>query len=119
MTRRSHPQNLVMWSSSGRLGDPYRAHRFRPARPHRVRRLLRAGAVLAVMGLRQLARLARARWRPVLLLAGGVMAVVGVILSSGVVLVPGIVILLFALLREPAAPDCQAAAQLAQARWRG
>ena len=119
MRRRSHRQNLVAWSSSDRPGDPFRARWPQPVSPRRVRRLLRAGAVLAVVGLRRLARLARARWRPGLLLAGGVMTVVGVILSSGVVLIPGIVILLFALLKETGAPACQAAAQLAQARWRG
>jgi hypothetical protein len=119
MSRRPHRQNLVVRSSSGRLSDRYRAQVFPLARPRRMRRWLRAGTVLAVMGLMRLAHVARARWRPVLLLGGSTMTVAGIVLSSGLVLAPGIVVLLFALAKGMGAPDCQAAAQLAQARWRG
>ena len=117
MRRRPHRQNLVLWSSSGRHTDRYRAQMIPLARSRRMRRRLWAGTVLAVMGLMRLAHLARTRWRPVLALTGGLMTVVGIILSSGMVLAPGLAVLLFALLKGTPAPDCQAAAQLARAHW--
>lgn len=117
MRRRPHRQNLVVWTSSARLDDRHRAQEFSLARPRRMRRWLRAGTVLAVMGLIRLAYVVRARWRPLLLLAGSTMTVAGIVLSSGLVLAPGIAVLLFALASGTGAPHCQAAAQLAQARW--
>ena len=63
------------------------------------------GAPAAVAGIVRLARAARARWRVIFLLAGAVLTVVGVLLASGAVLIPGVLLLLFALLygMEPAA----------------
>jgi hypothetical protein len=119
MWRRPHRQNLMVWSSSGRPSDRYRAQVFQVARPRRMRRWLRAGTVLAAMGLMRFAHVARVRWRPMLLLGGSAMMVAGIMLSNGLVIAPGIVVLLFALAKGTGAPDCQAAAQLAQARWRG
>lgn len=71
------------------------------------------------MLLSRLARTARTRWRAVSLLIGGVLTVAGIMLPSGAVLVPGLLIFLFALLKQAEAPDCRAAAQLAGWRWHG
>jgi hypothetical protein len=84
MRLRSHRRNLVVWSQSvssvGRSGAP-------PfTRTRRIRRWIRIGALLTIVGLMPLARAGRARWR--LLLAVGVLTVVGVMLHAfvGVVL---------------------------------
>ena len=71
------------------------------------------------MLLSRLARAARTRWRTMCLLTGGLLTVAGIALSSGAVLIPGLLIFLFALLKEAEAPDCRAAAQLAEWRWHG
>ena len=55
--------------------------------------------LLTVVGLMPLARAVRGRWRP--LLAGGVLTMAGVLLRGGpggVLLLPGLVVLAFALL---------------------
>ena len=69
--------------------------------------------------LSRLARTARTRWRTMFLLTGGLLTVIGIALPSGAVLTPGLLILLFAVLKETAAPDGRAAAQLAGWRWHG
>jgi hypothetical protein len=101
MRLRQHRRNLVVWSSSAGLADKYGAPRStRPARFRRIRWCLRNGALLAVLGLMSLAR--AVRWRAIL--AGGVLTVVGVVLRSGaggVVLLPGLLLLVFALLVPP------------------
>lgn len=89
MRPRSHRRNLVVWSqsagSAGRYGTP-------PLRRIRqIRRRMRTAALLTVVSLMPLARAGRARWR--LLLAGGVLAVVGVVLHVGLV---GVVLLFLA-----------------------
>jgi 4-amino-4-deoxy-L-arabinose transferase-like glycosyltransferase len=84
MRLRSHRRSMVVWSQSassvGRSGSPSFT------RVRRIRRWIRTGALFAVVGLMSLARAGRARWR--LLLAGGVLTVVGVMLHAfvGVVL---------------------------------
>jgi hypothetical protein len=87
MRLRAHRRNLVLWSQSassiGRYGAPPLT------RTRRIRRWIRTGALLTVVGLMPLARAGRARRR--LLLAGGVLTVVGVMLRGGL----GGVILLF------------------------
>ena len=87
MRMRSHRRNLVVWSQSAGSVGRYGAPPF--TRTRRIRRWIRTGALLTVVGLMPLARAGRARWR--LLLAGGVLAVVGVMLRGGL----GGVILLF------------------------
>ena len=89
MRLRSHRQNLVVWSRSansvGRSGSP-------PfTRTRRIGRWIRIGALLTIVGLMSLARIGRTRWR--LLLAGGVLTVVGVTLRVGPV---GVVLLCLA-----------------------
>jgi hypothetical protein len=53
------------------------------------------------------------------LLTGGLLTVAGIALPSGAVLVPGLLILLFALLNQTEAPDCRGAAHLAAWHWSG
>jgi hypothetical protein len=59
------------------------------------------------------ARAARARWRALFLLAGAVLTVMGVVLASGAILIPGILLLLAALLHGIGASGCTSADQLA------
>ena len=104
MRLRPHRRNLVVWSqSSGSAGTSRVA---RPARTGRMRRGIRIGMLIALRGLLPLARGVRARWRP--LLAGVVLTVVGVVLrgstTGGVVLLPGLMLLLSAPLL-PGNPD--------------
>ena len=103
MRLRPHRRSLVMWSSSAGPPGRYGAPRFtRPARSRRIRRWIRNGALLAVIGVIRLATTARGRW----LLAGAVLTAVGLILRNGagsVVLLPGLMFLLFALL-TPSSP---------------
>jgi hypothetical protein len=84
MRLRSHRRNLVVWSQSassvGRSGAP-------PfTRTRRIRKWIRTGALLTIVGLMPLTRAGRTRWW--LLLAVGVLTVVGVMLHAfvGVVL---------------------------------
>jgi hypothetical protein len=99
MRLQPHRQNLVVWGPSvgpvGRYGGP------RFTRAARTRWMIHTGALLAVVGLIRLARAARARW-PVL--AGGILTLVGFMLRSGpggVVLLPGLLLLLTAPLIPP------------------
>ncbi len=90
MRLRSHRRNLVVWSPSvpaGNFGAP------RLARPRRI------------------------RWRPVLAATGALLMVVGIVLPSGMTLVPGMLVLLFALLKGAGPSDCRAVTQLTAAHW--
>jgi hypothetical protein len=75
-----------------------------PARAGRVRRLPRA--VLT-------------RRRAMFLFAGTVLTVLGVVLGSGAVLIPGVLLLLFAVLYGIGASGCTSADLLAGWPWRG
>jgi hypothetical protein len=106
MRLRAHRRNPVAWSPpvrpAHRVGTP-RVTRLAGTR--RIRRWFRIGALLAVIGLVHLARGVRLRWR--LLLAGGVLTVVGVMLRDGAwgaVSLPGLLFLWSALL-IPASSD--------------
>jgi hypothetical protein len=66
----------------------------RPARTTRIRRLIRTGALYAVIGLIRLARAVRARRHRLLLLAGTVLTVAGIALPSGMAVIAGMLILL-------------------------
>jgi hypothetical protein len=87
MRLRAQRRNLVLWSQSASSIGRYGAPPF--TRTRRIRRWIRVGALLTVVSLMRLARAGRARWR--LLLAGGLLTVVGVMLHGGL----GGVILLF------------------------
>jgi len=97
-------RNLVVWSSAtgpagwhgvGWQGVGWQAAPAfaRPARTTRIRRLIRTGALYAVIGLIRLARAVRTR-RHRLLLAGTVLTVAGIALPSGMAVIAGILVLL-------------------------
>ena len=96
---------------AGNFGAP------RLARPRRIRWWLRTGALLTVIGATRLVRTVRTRWRPVLAATGALLMVVGIVLPSGMTLVPGMLVLLFALLKGAGASDCRDATQLTAAHW--
>ena len=99
MRCRSQRRNLVVWNSSAGPAGRYGAPRVRrPARTRRIHRWIRIGALFAVLGLMRLPRAARTRWRSMLLLAGGAPMTAGVILSSGVTFILGLLVLLLTLL---------------------
>ena len=65
------------------------------------------------------ARAVRTRWRAIFLLAGAGLTLLGVLLASGAVLIPGILLLLFALLHGIGSSGCASADLLAAWPWRG
>ena len=78
-----------------------------PDAPARVGRVVR------------LARAARARWRIMCLVTGAVLTLLGVVFASSAVLLPGVLILLFALLHGVGSSGCTSADLLASWPWRG
>ncbi len=92
-----HRRNLVVWRHSA--PPPGRYGGLRLTRGRRTPRWIRIGALLTVIGLVGLARGMRARWRFVLpaivLTAAGVIMRTG---QGGVLLLPGMLLLLHALL---------------------
>jgi hypothetical protein len=108
MRLRPHRRNLVVWSSSGVKGGSWA---WRPARPRRIRWWLRTSALLTVIGIVRLARTVRARWEPVSLGVGVVLAATGfAVPAASVAFLIGIMILVVALLKGVAtkgqAADC-------------
>jgi len=67
----------------------------------------------------RLARGVRTHWRALFLVTGAVLTLLGVVLASGAVLLPGIVLLLFALLHGIGSSGCTSADLLAAWPWRG
>lgn len=65
------------------------------------------------------ARIVRTRWRALFLVTGAVLTVLGVVLASGAVLLPGILLLLFALMIGIGSSGCTSADLLAGWPWRG
>ena len=55
----------------------------------------------------------RTRWRTLFLVTGAVLTILGVVLASGAVLLPGILVLLFALLHGIGSSGCTSADLLA------
>ena len=81
MRLRPHRRTLVVWSSTanaaGRSRGISRRSAARPPRIRRIRWWFRTGTLLAILGVLGLARTARARWEPVLLLVGALIATAG------------------------------------------
>jgi len=73
----------------------------------------RAGATM------RFARAARTRWRALFLVAGAVLTVVGIVLASAAVLLPGMLLVLFAVLYGVGSSGCTSADLLAGWPWRG
>jgi hypothetical protein len=120
MRMRSRRRNLVVWSSSLGAADRYGAlSSMRITRPRRISWWLRTGGLLTVIGIRRLARMLRTRWRSMFAVTGAVLMVVGFELSSASALVPGLLLLLFAMLTRAEASHCRAADQMTAARWQG
>jgi cell division protein FtsX len=67
----------------------------------------------------RLVRAAQTHWRAMFLVAGAVLTLLGVILASAAVLIPGVLLLLFALLHGIGASGCTSADQLAGWPWHG
>jgi len=98
MRIRSHQRKLIMRSSAGPRSG-YDARPFTGTAPTgRIRGSIRTGVPLTV-GVMRLARAAGARWRPVLLVAGALLMVIGVMLRSSVAFVSGLLVL------GPSLPD--------------
>ena len=99
MRLRPRRRAMVVWSSSsGRTARHGVQEMTRPARPSRIRWWLRTGALLTIIGVMRLARIARAHERPTISLAGTVITVIGISLPSKAVLIAGFVVLMLALL---------------------
>ena len=99
MRRQARRGDIVVWSASAR-----QAGRYGPARPvhaRSIRRWFRIGAWLAVVGITRLAHVARARWRPVFVVSGGLVALAGgpCVLSNAAVFYLGLLIFLVGLLK--------------------
>lgn len=74
---------------------------------------IRAGRMM------QFARAVRTRWRAMFLVTGVVLTLLGVVLASGAIILPGMLLLLFALLHGLGSSGCTSADQLAAWPWRG
>jgi hypothetical protein len=116
MGMRSHRRSVTVWSPPGGRADRYDLPT-QMARSRRIRWWFRTGVLLAVIGITQLVRGMRARWRSVFFVTGAALIVVGVVLPSGAALVPGILVALIALLKGAEPNHCRAAAQMTGVHW--
>lgn len=78
-----------------------------PDAPARIGRMMR------------FARATRTRWRAMLLVTGAVLTLLGVVLANGAVLLPGVLLLLFAVLHGIGSSGCTSADLLAGWPWHG
>ena len=120
MRIRSHRRSLMIWTPPGRRTDGYSVPAFnRLARPRPIRQWFRTGALLAVIGITRLARAMRARWGSIFLVAGALLVVIGIALSSAGALVPGLPVLIVGLTKGAGRSQCRAADQMTGAHWHG
>ena len=118
MRMRSHRRRLMIWTPPGGRTDGYGVPAFtRLPRPRPIRRCLRTGALLAVVGITRLARTMRARWGSLFLIAGTLLVIIGITLSSAGAFVPGLLVLLVGLTRGVERSHCRAADQMTGAHW--
>jgi hypothetical protein len=118
MRMRSHRRSLMISTPPGGRTNRCRVPAFtRPARPGPIRRWFRTGALLAVIGITQLARTMRARWGSIFLVAGTLLVIIGITLSSAGAFVPGLLVLLAGLTRGAERSHCRAADQVTGAHW--
>ena len=69
--------------------------------------------------VKRFARAVLTRWRAMFVLTGAVLTALGVMLDSGAVLIPGVLLLLFAVLYGIGASGCTSADLLAGWPWHG
>ena len=100
MRPRSHRRILVVRSPRAIAADKNgRPAPMRPTRIRRIRRWLRIGALLAIIGVLRFARVIRAHWEPLFLLAGILLMVGGYILPVIGVFFPGLLVIIVTLLK--------------------
>jgi len=114
MRMRSQRRSLMVRTRSDRYGVPAFTWL---ARPRPIRWWFRTGALLAVLGITRLARTVRARWRSMLLVAGALLVIMGVALSSAGAFVPGLLVLLVGLAGGAERSHCRSADQMTGAHW--
>jgi hypothetical protein len=118
MRRRSHRRSLMIWTPPGGRTDGYGVPAFsRLPRTRLIRWWPRTAAQLAVIGVTRLARTMRARWRSMFLVAGALLVIIGVTLSTAWALAPGLVVLLVGLSHGPGRSHCRVADQMTGAHW--
>ena len=73
-------------------------------------------AAVSVAGRSRLARIARTRWQAMVVLAGVLLTIAGVVLPSGAFLIPGLLLVLFAVFSPATRADSQRGHQ-PDGRW--
>jgi hypothetical protein len=64
-------------------------------------------APVSVAGRSRLARVVRTRWQAMVVLAGVLLTIIGVVLPSGAILIPGLLLVLFAVFCPATRADSQ------------
>jgi hypothetical protein len=90
-------RTTVVWSSSSPRSRTARHATREFSRRSPIRRFLRTGALLTIIGMIRLSRIARAHLRPTISLTGTAITVAGISLPGEPVLIAGFVVLLLAL----------------------
>lgn len=118
MRRRSYRRSLMLRTPPGGRTDGYGVPAFtRLARPRAIRWWFRTAAQLTVIGVTRLAGTMRARWRSMFLVAGALLVIIGVTLSSAWAFSPGLVVLLVGLAQGAGRSQCRMADQMTGAHW--
>jgi len=100
MRLRPHRRILVVWRPRAIApGRHASLTRTRPSRIRRTRRRLRIGVLLTVIGVLRFARVLRARWEPLFLLAGVLLMAGGYFLPVIGLFLPGLLVVTVTLLK--------------------